>query len=230
MDAEGPRPTPPDSNSPPRPPIDAPASASVEGRGSPPPRHGRYGEARRSLGEDGTPAPDNAPPSPAPASSPPRPNPWRRPVELIAFVAWLILVIVLISIRPESPRIRDANSSTARATISTLETALYTYRADHSTYPFREGSPLVGDSTFFIQCLRTKSPRGVPYYQFRDGEIVEGELRSWFDKPFRYTCPARGLPGPDGIVHDGVEFYLWTWGYTDTNGPPSEWGVNNWSQ
>ena len=148
-------------------------------------------------------------------------------MELVALVAWLILVIVLVVNRPDNLRMRMVNNDIAKATISDLQRALEVYASDFNTYPV---CAFVADTTFFIRCLRAKGPRGASYFNFRDEDIVNGEFRSYFDKPYRYMYPAKGLPGPDGKVHKGKEYYLWTWGYSNPDEPPSEWGVNNWSQ
>jgi hypothetical protein len=208
MDNEGPRTTPPDANTTPASPGNAP--------GTSPPDDAKTNSSQPEKG------------------APPRPNPWRRPVELVALIAWLTLII-LVQSRSADHRMRGARNSAHHATISDLSRALEYFAIDHGTYPSRANAPLVGDTTFFVQCLRSNGPRGVPYYTFRDDDIVNGEFLSAFGKPFRYTFPAKGQPGPDGLVRDKLDFYLWTWGWEgypsrDSNDPPSEWGVNNWSR
>jgi type II secretory pathway pseudopilin PulG len=227
MDTEGSRPTPPDANTSPASSIDPPGSISNEGRGSLP-----------RVEPRGTPAPDNAITETSQSAYPslPRPNPWRRPVELVALVVWGILLLLAILWPKDSyVRMRSSRNAANQAALSALTRALEAYAADYGTYPSRAEGSLVNDTTFFIQCLQTKGARGQPYYVFRDEDIVKGVFQSDFDKPFRYTFPARGKPGPDGVIHNTVDYYIWTWGWSgffsrDSSDSPIEWGVNNWSR
>jgi hypothetical protein len=159
-------------------------------------------------------------------------NPWKRPIELVA----LLLLPVILAHNCENPRkfrhVRRAVET--HSALSDLMRAMETYAHDYGTFPSLPGKPLVADQTYFVQCLMSKGYRGHPYFHFREEDIESGAIMSAFGKPFYYTYPAQGVPGPDGIVHDNVPYYLWTWGW-DFQGdrrdaPASEWGINNWSR
>ena len=114
--------------------------------------------------------------------------------------------------------------------LSNLTRALDVYYSDFGTYPSRPGSPLVGDTTFFVECLKRPGPKCVPYYWFREDDLESGKhLNPKGDSYYCYSFPIDGLPGPDGQVHEGTGYYLWTRSCVD-KGPGAAWAINNWSR
>lgn len=85
------------------------------------------------------------------------------------------------------------------------------------------------DTKLFVECLARKGPKGVPYYAFREDDLVNGEFLSPHGKPYYYTFPVKGVPGPDGKAHPEVDYYLWTWGCL-TDPPDADWEINNWTR
>ena len=157
-------------------------------------------------------------------------NPWTRPFELIALAAWVVLIVFAVRGREER-RKRIPQTASMYAVLSDLTRALEAYASDYGTYPSRPDKPLVADTTYFIQCLRTKGQKGHAYYTFREDDIVSGEFMSVFEKPLCYTYPTKGVAGPDGVVHNSEPYYLWTWGWRmSSDAPAIDWAINNWSR
>jgi hypothetical protein len=127
---------------------------------------------------------------------------------------------------PSPKRVVAMNGATCSA-LNALGRALEAYREDFGTYPVLPDKPLVADTRQFIQCLQSKGKRGPCYYDFLPADLVDGEYRSPHGRPYSYTFPAAGIPGPDGKVHPNVKYYLWTWGGIG-KGPEAAWEINNW--
>jgi len=115
-----------------------------------------------------------------------------------------------------------------RARLRDLVVAIELYRANHGTYPALPGKPLVADTRVFVSCLRAAGAQHACCSAMREEEVHHGELLSAHGKPFYYTFPAEGVPGPDGKVHPEVAYHLWTWG-SRSEGPEAAWEINNWA-
>jgi hypothetical protein len=157
------------------------------------------------------------------------PAPGRPSFTRLAILLGVALVVILLCI-PHVDRARPvAYEAAAMATLSDLTRALDTYAADFGTYPKRPGVPLVGDTTLFVDCLKRPGPKGTPYYYFREEDLDGGKYLNPRGAPYCYSFPIAGLPGPDGRIHEGVGYYLWTRSCKDT-GPGAAWAINNWSR
>jgi type II secretory pathway pseudopilin PulG len=123
-----------------------------------------------------------------------------------------------------------AKNSACMTTINNLGRAIEAYRQDFGTYPSVENRPLVADTRVFVKCLGSKRKDDrTRFYLFRDEDLFDGEYISVFSKPFYYTYPAEGVSGPDGKVHPGLKYYLWTSGGASKTLEAS-WQFNNWSK
>jgi hypothetical protein len=124
---------------------------------------------------------------------------------------------------------RVAYNAETNRLLADLQRALEKYRSDFGTYPSAPGGALVSDTRYFVRCIRSASAqREHPYHLFNVESFKDGELLSPYSKPFRYTFPAGDASGPDGKVHVGIPYYLWTWGGL-SSGPEADWEINNWS-
>jgi prepilin-type N-terminal cleavage/methylation domain-containing protein len=149
-------------------------------------------------------------------------------LELLVVIAIIgILGALLLTVL--GPAKCAATNGAVRATITQLGVALAAYETDFGLYP-SAGSPLRGDSTVFVKCLRARGPRGTSYFAPREGELnASGELLSAHLEPFYYTYPGRTALGPDGFFHPDFEYYLWTAGCQQPE-PDRRCELNNWSK
>lgn len=145
------------------------------------------------------------------------------------FVITMILLAMFLPqhILSHHPRVLARNGH-AVATLHDLGKALQAYKEDFGAFPAGPGGRLVADTRVFVSCLSSKGKKGIPFFSFRDDDLQDGQFTSPYGKPFYYTFPANG-PGPDGVIHKNVEYYLWTWGGLG-DGPEAEWEINNWGR
>jgi len=156
-------------------------------------------------------------------------NPLLTPLRLIvAYIIISSIVIFVLFVLPVLGRTDIIKNSAAQHIVDELCRAIETYDADFGTYPSLPGKYLVADTRHFVTCLNRQGPHFVWYYQFEKGDLADGEYLSPHGKPFYYAFPADGIPGPDGNIHPGVKYYLWTWGCL-SKGPEAAWEINNWT-
>jgi hypothetical protein len=156
------------------------------------------------------------------APLPPRPVVrWKTCIVLAVVIGALMFLYMDVSVRSH---MKQRENEAVRGMLKGMVTALEVYRSRFGAYPGIPGRPLVADTRRFIAGLRSLGPAALP---FMDEDLFDGKCRSHHDKPFFYTHPAAGVPGPDGTAHPGVDYYLWTWGNA-SEGPEAEWEINNW--
>jgi hypothetical protein len=144
-----------------------------------------------------------------------------------AIVMSVVIFVVFILYNPLLGQTDISKNSTAQCIVVNLCTAIEVYESDFGTYPSRPSKNLVADTRYFVSCLNHQGIKNERYYN-TEGDLADGEYLSPHGKPFYYTYPADGIPGPDGKIHPGVKYYLWTWGCL-SKGPEAAWEINNWT-
>jgi prepilin-type N-terminal cleavage/methylation domain-containing protein len=147
-------------------------------------------------------------------------------IELLIVIA-IIGILMSLVLAVVGPARCAAKRGVAKSTLQGLEQALAVYEADFGVHP-NEGRPLSADTTVFVRLLRTRGPKGMPYFDFKDGLNDRGELLSGLDEPYRYSWPGDTDPGPDGFYHPGRAYLLWTAGCVQGD-PDRQWEINSWS-
>lgn len=150
-------------------------------------------------------------------------------IELLIVIGIIAVLVALLLPAINKARCVAKNGAT-RATLEDLQKAMAAYEADYGIYPKGAGTTgLTDDKTVFVTCLRRKGAKFTPYYAFKDEDIsTAGEFLSVHQQPFHYTFPA-GATGPDGKPHQGLDYYIWTWGCLG-DPPENEWEVSNWNK
>lgn len=136
--------------------------------------------------------------------------------ELLVVV--VIIIIIAASVLTVIPGLSErANIRATRAFMDRLEIAIEEYYNDNRAYP----------STGIVNLMTTLEPSGTTtkrYIEFKDYELVDGNIIDSFGNPFVYTYPGTQnqatdtydlySTGPDGVTSFG----------TDTD------DINNWSR
>ncbi len=137
-------------------------------------------------------------------------------IELLVVV--VILIIIASSVLTVVPGLSErANIKATRALMDRLEIAIEEYYIDYRDYPLSG----IGTLTTALQPSGTTTKR---YIEFKDYELVDGNIIDSFGNPFVYTYPGTQnqatdtydlySTGPDGVASFG----------TDTD------DINNWSR
>ena len=139
-------------------------------------------------------------------------------VELLVVIAILGILMSLVMAGAQAAR-RRAAVTKAKAMISSLETAVAMYQADLGAYPPSGNQKLV-------QALSSDStdPDWMgPYQEFKQEELVNGELVDSWGKPYVYVSTNGGSPkhrdhsydlyslGPNGKDDDGTQDDIINW-------------------
>ncbi len=154
-----------------------------------------------------------------------RPAPWVLSprwgftlVELLVVIAILTILMSLVMAGAQTAR-RRAAVTKAKAMIAGLETAIAMYQADLGAYPPSGNQPLV-------QALTTdpNDPDWMgPYQEFKQDELINGELVDSWGKPYLYVSSNGGSPehrihsydlssiGPNGKDDHGTQDDIFNW-------------------
>ena len=158
-------------------------------------------------------------------------NPPLTPLQLFlafAIVMSVVIFVVFILYNPLLGQTDISKNSTAQCIVVNLCRAIEVYESDFGACPSLPGNKLVADTRYFVACLNRQGIKNERYYHIEKEDLADSEYMSPHGKPFYYTFPANGIPGPDGKIHPGVKYYLWTWGCL-SNGPEAAWEINNWT-
>lgn len=139
-------------------------------------------------------------------------------VELLVVIAILGILISLVTAGAQSARRRGAITK-AKAMIASLETAVSMYHGDMGVYPASGNAELVK-----AVAEGTSDPDWAgPYMDFKQEELVGGELLDPWGKPYVYTSVNGGSPthrtrsydlyslGPNGADDQGTGDDLINW-------------------
>jgi hypothetical protein len=142
------------------------------------------------------------------------------PVGLITI--WLLLVAGFFYLKSgfDAP-IRSANNASSWAMLDQLVRAIEVYRTKYGAYPPMKPGASNGDADHYLKCLVDAKIIQYPGY--------DNSFLSAFDKPYLYIYPVTNCPASDGIIHNNITYYLWTWGY-DRQEHASDWAINNWDK
>lgn len=139
-------------------------------------------------------------------------------VELLVVIAILTILIGLVTAGAQAARRRGAITK-AKATIASLETAIAMYNGDLGTYPVSDNANLV---TALQDDPGDPDWQG-PYMEFKQDELVNGELVDPWGNPYAYVSINGGSPthrprsydlyslGPNGADDDGTGDDIVNW-------------------
>lgn len=139
-------------------------------------------------------------------------------VELLVVVAILAILMSLVTAGAQAAR-RRASISRTKATVAALETSIAMYYADLSEYPATGNAELVkalsedpGDEEWFG-----------PYMEFKQDELVNGELVDAWGHPYVYVSANGGSP-----QHREHSFDLYSVGPNGSDDQGGEDDIVNW--
>ena len=139
-------------------------------------------------------------------------------VELLVVIAILTILISLVTAGAQTARRRGAVAK-AKATVSSMETAISMYQGDVGAYPPTGNAELV-------QALSddANDPNWAgPYMEFKQDELVENKIVDPWGKPYVYVSVNAGSPkhrprsydlysvGPNGNDEDGAGDDIINW-------------------
>jgi len=139
-------------------------------------------------------------------------------VELLVVIAILTILISLVTAGAQTARRRGAVAK-AKAMVASLETAIAMYNGDMGTYPSSDNEHLV---TALQDDAGDPDWQG-PYMEFKQDELVGGEVIDPWGKPFVYVSINGGSPthrsrsfdlysfGPNGEDDDGTGDDIVNW-------------------
>jgi len=139
-------------------------------------------------------------------------------VELLVVIAILTILISLVTAGAQAAR-RRGSVAKAKSTIAALETAMAMYSGDLGTYPPSDNKDLVN--------ALSEDPGDPdwqgPYMEFKQDELINGELIDPWGKPYVYVSINGGSPkhrsrsydlhsyGPNGKDDDGTGDDIVNW-------------------
>jgi len=139
-------------------------------------------------------------------------------VELLVVIAILTILIGLVTAGAQTAR-RRAAVAKAKTTIAALETAIAMYVGDLGVYPASENANLVS--------ALSEDPGGSnwygPYMEFKQDELLDGELLDPWGRPYIYLSVNGGSPqhretsydlysfGPNGVDDAGAGDDIVNW-------------------
>lgn len=139
-------------------------------------------------------------------------------VELLVVIAIISILVGLVTAGAQMAR-GKATIAAANTRIASLETAIAMYYGDLGSYPQSGNASLV-------QAL-TEDPGDLdwqgPYEEFKEQELVNGELVDPWGQPYAYVSVNGGSPqhrlnsydlysiGPDGVDEDGTGDEIVNW-------------------
>ena len=139
-------------------------------------------------------------------------------VELLVVIAILGILMSLVMAGAQAAR-RRAAVTKAKATIASMDTAIAMYQSDMGTYPPSGNQKLVSAMS---SDPSDKDWMG-PYQEFKQEELVNGEVIDPWGRPYVYISTAGGSPkhrtnsydlyslGPNGKDDDGTQDDIFNW-------------------
>ena len=139
-------------------------------------------------------------------------------VELLVVIAILGILMSLVTAGAQTARRRGAVAK-AKATIASLETAVAMYHGDVGAYPASGNAELVAALTEEPDDANWQGP----YMEFKQDELVNGELVDPWGAPYVYVSVNGGSPshrtqsydlfslGPNGTDDGGTQDDLVNW-------------------
>ena len=139
-------------------------------------------------------------------------------VELLVVIAILGILMSLVTAGAQSAR-RRAAVTKAKTMIASLETAIAMYQADLGTYPPTGNQELV---KALSEASDDPDWMG-PYQEFKQDELVNGELVDSWGIPYVYVSIKGGSPehrdrsydlssfGPNKVDDDGTQDDIFNW-------------------
>ena len=139
-------------------------------------------------------------------------------VELLVVIAILGILVSLVTAGAQSAR-RRAAVTKVKTTIAALETALAGYAGDMGEYPPTENAQMVA--------ALQEDPGNIdwqgPYMEFREDELVDGELIDSWGNPYVYVSVNGGSP-----EHRERSFDLYSFGPNGTDDAGTGDDIYNW--
>lgn len=139
-------------------------------------------------------------------------------VELLVVIAILGILIGLVTAGAQAARRRGAVTK-AKTTVAALETAIAMYESDMGEYPATGNEALVSA----LQDDPDDIDWDGPYMEFKQDELVEGELVDPWGTPYEYISVNGGAPkhrersfdlyslGPNGVDDGGADDDIINW-------------------
>ena len=139
-------------------------------------------------------------------------------VELLVVIAILGILISLVTAGAQAARRRGAVTK-AKTTVAALETAIAMYESDMGDYPATGNEALVSA----LQDDPDDIDWDGPYMEFKEDELVEGELADPWGAPYEYLSVNGGSPkhrersfdlyslGPNGVDDGGADDDIVNW-------------------